>query len=216
MNPMRWMFLVALALAGCKKEKTDTAPTPAPAPTETAGDPAPSPAPDPAAGTTPTEAVEAAPAEGTGRTATEAAGEKPRKPIVAIGSDGKTKVLPMSAKVVADTAEYTIKLSAPAKTSSGADASATLEVIPKAGWKLNKDFPTKLTVTAPADVKLEKGEQTVPDAVTFGDKAGKWAFDFKASAAGDKSFACKMKFAVCTDTTCDPKKEDLAWNVSVE
>ena len=212
MNPMRWMLLAALALAGCKKEKTDTAPTPAPSAE-------PAPAPEPTAGAT---APETAPAPGAETVAARPADPAPegqapeKKPIVAIGSDGKTKVLPMSSKVVAETAEYTIKLSAPAKTASNADASATVEVIPKAGWKLNKEFPTKLTVTAPADVKLKKGEQTVPDAVTFGDKSGKWAFDFKASAAGDKSFGCKMKFAVCTDTTCDPKKEDLAWNVSVE
>ena len=212
MNPMRWMLLATLVVAGCKKEKTDTAPTPAPSAEPAAATVTPAAEDVAAKPTDPAPAEGAAPVEGAA--SIDQAPEEKGK-IVAIGSGGKTKVLPMSSKVVADTAEYTIKLSAPTKLSSGADGAATVEIVPKQGWKLNKDFPTKLALSAPGDVKVEKGEQTVPDAVAFGDKSGKWTFEFKTSQAGDKPFACKMKFAVCTDTTCDPKKEDLAWNVSV-
>ena len=94
--------------------------------------------------------------------------------------------------------------------------SATIELVPKGSYHLNKEFPTKLTAAAPADVKLKKDTQTIADAVTYNEKLGKWSFEFKTSAAGDKAFTCKFKFAVCTDTTCEPKKEDLAWNVSVQ
>jgi hypothetical protein len=44
----------------------------------------------------------------------------------------------------------------------------------------------------------------------------KWAIDFTASTAGDKAFTGKVKFAVCTETSCDPKKEELAFNVKVQ
>ena len=221
MNPMRWMLLAALALAGCKKEKTDTAPTPAPATTEPAateptGTEAAAGAPPAAKASASVDPVDEAPAEGTAPAGDPAEKAPDKGKLVAIGADGKTKVLPLSSKVVADTDAYTIKLSAPATMTSGSDGNATIELIPKGTYHLNKEFPTKLTVAAPADVKLKKDSQGIADAVTYKEKEGKWSFEFKPSAAGDKSFTCKFKFAVCTDTTCEPKKEDLAWNVSVQ
>lgn len=220
MNPMRCALLAVVLLAGCKKEKTDAAPAAAPATTEPAT--AERAAPEPGIGAAaaadpePAGATDPAPTEGATPAAAEVKPDKTTKPIVAIGSDGKTKILPMSSKVIADTEAYTIKLSAPAQTTSGADASATIELVPKGSYHLNKEFPTKLTAAAPADVKLKKDTQTIADAVTYNEKLGKWSFEFKTSAAGDKAFTCKFKFAVCTDTTCEPKKEDLAWNVSVQ
>jgi len=214
MNPMRCALLAVVLLAGCKKEKTAAAPAAAPSPatTEPAAVPAPTAAVEGAAADVPPDPApaEAEPA------AAEVKPDRGTKPIVAIGSDGKTKVLPTSAKVIADTAEYTIKLSAPAQTTAGADATATVELLPKGSYHLNKEFPTKLTATAPADVKLKKDTQTIADAVTYSEKSGKWVFEFKTTAAGSKAFSCKFKFAVCTDTTCEPKKEDLAWNVTVQ
>ncbi|HLU65875.1 MAG TPA: hypothetical protein VKZ63_06350 [Kofleriaceae bacterium] len=136
--------------------------------------------------------------------------------IVAIGASGKAKVVATGKKVLADTATYTVSIAAPAAVGTGAQGTATLEIVPKTGWKLNHEFPTKLTVTPPAGVTVKKAEQTVKDAVSFGDKAGRWAIQFTASSAGDKAFSGKVKFAVCTDVSCDPKKEELAWNVKVE
>jgi hypothetical protein len=217
------MLAAGLALgvaAGCKKSRTDAAAKPAAPVEQAAATPADPPPTTPASASTDAPGAEGA--EGTEGTPTDTADTAPPaaksggRDITAIGSGGKTKVLPMSSKVVADTAEYQIKLTAPARLTSSADSSATIEILPKEGWKLNHEFPTKLTASAPADVKIKKAEQTVADAVAFGDKAGRWTFEFKVGAGGDKSFTCKMKFAVCTDTTCDPKKQDLAWNVSVE
>ena len=136
--------------------------------------------------------------------------------VVAIGSGGKTKVSGGKAKVLADTATYSISLTAPAQLAKGADGSATLVIVPKTGWKLNQEFPTKLSVAAPAGVSVAKSEQKVADAVEFTEKSGTWAVKFKAESSGDKAFTGKVKFAVCTDTTCDPKKEELAWNVAVK
>lgn len=223
MNLMRWMLIIGLALGtglGCKKEKSDTAATPAPATTAAempeAAKAAETPPPDEAAPeVAPPDEGSATPGA-TAATPVDPGKKNSEKDIVAIGSAGKTKVMPMSSKVVAETGEYQIKLTAPARLASGAHSSATIEIVPKQGWKLNHEFPTKLAVSAPGDIKLKKSEQTVKDAVTFADKSGKWAFEFTVGAAGAKGFVCKMKFAVCTDTTCDPKKEDLAWNVSVE
>ena len=223
MNSMRWMCLAAtlLSVPACKKEKSvDQPATAAPSPTEAA---------DPVA--EPGAAQPAEPAAANMAAATAAAGsEQPAgdpatptatdqgggKDVVAVGSAGKEKVIATGSKTVADTDSYTVKLASPAKVTTGSKGSATLEIVPKKGWHLNEEFPYKLTMTAPSGAKVAKPEQGKKDTVAFSPDKMKWAIDFEASAAGDKAFTGKVKFAVCTETSCDPKKEELAFNVKVE
>ena len=203
MNSMRWMCLAAtlLSVPACKKEKSvDQPATAAPSPTEAA---------DPVA-----EPGAAQPAEPAA--ANMAAATAGGKDVVAVGSAGKEKVIATGSKTVADTDSYTVKLASPAKVTTGSKGSATLEIVPKKGWHLNDEFPYKLTVTAPSGAKVAKPEQGKKDTVAFSPDKMKWAIDFEASAAGDKAFTGKVKFAVCTETSCDPKKEELAFNVKVE
>jgi hypothetical protein len=214
MNSMRWMCVVAtlLSVPACKKEKSvDQPATAAPSPTEAA---------DPVAD--PGAAQPAEPAAANMVAAT-AGGEQPAadpgggsKDVVAVGASGKEKVIATGSKTVADTDSYTVKLASPAKVTTGSKGSATLEIVPKKGWHLNDEFPYKLTVAAPAGAKVAKPEQGKKDTVAFSHSSMKWAIDFEASAAGDKAFTGKVKFAVCTETSCDPKKEELAFNVKVE
>jgi hypothetical protein len=136
---------------------------------------------------------------------------------------------PGAAAVVADEAEavplgktvggddsYALTVDAPDRLASGAEGTVRVSIVPKKGWKMNHEFPTKLEVQAPAGVTVTKAEQRVPDAERFEDSGATWAIKVKASDAGTKSFQAKLKFAVCTDTTCDPKKQDLAWAINVE
>lgn len=208
MNSMRWMCVAAtllLALA-CKKDKAVDEPmAPAPQPTEAAN-----PAAEPGAA----QPAEPAAANAAAATAGDTGGDS--RDMVAVGSTGKEKVLATGGKTVADTQAYTVKLASPDKVTTGAKGSATLEITPKKGWHLNDEFPYKLTVTAPAGAKVAKPEQGKQDTVSFSRESMKWAIDFTASTAGDKAFTGKVKFAVCTDTSCDPKKEELAFNVKVE
>ena len=117
---------------------------------------------------------------------------------------------------VAETAEYQILVDAPASLGPKSDGVAHVEIVPKAGWKMNNEFPAKLTVTPPAGVAMAKSEQTRADAASFAEKAAHWSFDFTANAAGEQAFKCSMKFAVCTESTCDPKKEEITWKVAVQ
>ena len=225
MNSMRWVFLAAILLSAsaCKKESPATgSPLPATEPAE-ATKPA-----DPGAETptTPSAADEAAQAEVMDNSLTTGAaggGDLAKKvddakgnDVVAVGSSGKEKVIATAARTVADTDSYTVKLAAPAKVTTGSKASATLEIVPKKGWHLNDEFPYKLTVAAPAGTRVAKPEQGKKDTVAFSHQAMKWSIDFEASSGGDKAFTGKVKFAVCTETSCDPKKEELAFNVKVE
>lgn len=205
MNSTRCALALALsaslsfAAAGCKKERVISAEA-----TLAESGAKPSGA-EPAS-----EPIVAAPATPSQPAATAPAGD-----VVALGADGKAKVVATGGKKVADTPTYTITLAAPAQVGKGAQGTVVLEVTPKQGWKLNKEFPTKLTVAEPAGVKVAKKEQTVADAVAFADKSGRWQVQFQAESSGGKDFTGVLKFAVCTDTSCDPKKEELAWNVAV-
>jgi hypothetical protein len=128
---------------------------------------------------------------------------------------GEAEAVPQG-KTVGGDDSYTLTLDAPDRLASGAEGTVRVSVVPKKGWKMNKEFPTKLEVQAPAGVEVTKAEQRVEDAERFEDAGATWAIKFKSTQAGAKSFQAKFKFAVCTDATCDPKKQELAWVVNVE
>ena len=173
----------------------------APAPSGAADDMAPTPvapetggaAADPGTAPTPTEAAPA-----------DKGAAAPVKDAGGAGSAG------------AETEFYKVDISYPSTLKAGASGVARIVITPAAGWKMNHEFPTKITVEAPADVKVTKAEQKKGDAASFTDKGASFEVPFTATAAGDKSFQAKLKFAVCTDATCDPKKEELAWVVAVK
>lgn len=122
---------------------------------------------------------------------------------------------PFTSKTVGGDDSYTLKIKYPNEVKNGAKGTVTFTVIPADGWKMNKDFPTKLTVSAPDGVSVSKDKQKVPDAVEFSDGKAVFAVEFTPSSSGSKAFSAKFKFAVCTSSTCDPKKTELAWNTSV-
>ena len=128
---------------------------------------------------------------------------------------GEAEAVPQG-KTVGGDDSYTLTLDAPDRLASGAEGTVRVSVVPKKGWKMNKEFPTKLEVQAPAGVEVTKAEQRVEDAERFEDAGASWAIKFKSTQPGAKSFQAKFKFAVCTDATCDPKKQELAWVVNVE
>ena len=202
MNSTRCALILALcsslplAAVGCKKEGAEATPAASGA--------------KPSGGEAAAEPIVAAPA-----TPSQPAATAPSGDVVALGGDGKAKVVATGGTKVADTPSYTVTLASPAQVGKGAQGTVVLEVTPKKGWKLNKEFPTKLTVVEPAGVKVSKKEQTVADAVAFADQAGRWQVQFQADSSGAKDFTGVLKFAVCTDTSCDPKKEELAWKVAV-
>jgi hypothetical protein len=104
--------------------------------------------------------------------------------------------------------------SAPA--TAGAEGSARLTLKATGGYHVNKEFPLSLKVTPPEGVTLVKAQQGADDAAKLEELEAAWDIKFTSPAAGAKSFAATFRFAVCTETTCDPKIEKLAWNVEVQ
>jgi hypothetical protein len=126
------------------------------------------------------------------------------------------RAVPSASRTSVNADAYTVKVSVPASVAAGDKGTVRVTVEVKSGWKLNQEFPTKLVVTAPGDVTLEKAKLRAKDATSFSKKKGVFDVVFTPSASGGKDFSAKLRFAVCTDATCDPKTEKLSWQVSVK
>jgi hypothetical protein len=123
---------------------------------------------------------------------------------------------PMGKGVTITKEWYTLTIDVPDGVKSGAKGVVNVTLVPRNGRKINQEFPTKLTVDAPAGVKVDKPKQKKGDATYFSEKKASFKVAFTSTAAGEKAFSGKFKFAVCTDATCDPKTEKLAFRVAVQ
>ena len=112
--------------------------------------------------------------------------------------------------------EYDVSATAPATAKAKERAVVRVSLRPKAGFHVNVDYPAKLKITTPDGVTVEKAVQTAKEAARF-DKDG-LDFDvaFVADGAGAKSFTGTLSFAVCTDSSCKPAREPVAFDVSVQ
>lgn len=117
-----------------------------------------------------------------------------------------------------DTADSSFNLSvaAPSGAKAGAECVAHVVVTPGSGYHVNQEFPTKLVITPPDGVKVAKAEQHKEDAASFG--ANKLQFDVAMTPdkPGTYKVAGTLKFAVCTESSCDPKKREIAFEVAAQ
>jgi hypothetical protein len=111
---------------------------------------------------------------------------------------------------------FTVDVTPPTAAAIGSESKARVVLRPTGGYHVNKEFPMILTVTAPSGVDVPKAKQQGADATKFEETEAVFDVPFTIKEAGDKAFAATFRFAVCTATTCDPKNEKLAWNVSVK
>jgi hypothetical protein len=133
------------------------------------------------------------------------------------GADNGAKAPPPTGPVGDTGPDSSFKLTIttpPAK--AGAETVAHVEVTPGTGYHVNQDFPTKLVITPADGVTLAKAELVKDDAQVF--NTTKLAFDVKLTAAraGNFQLGGTLKFAVCTETTCDPKKRAIEIPVTVQ
>ncbi len=92
----------------------------------------------------------------------------------------------------------------------GAEAVARVVVRPGKGFHMNKDYPTKLSLELPAGVTSAKPVLEPADAEAFDDNQLAFAVKLTPTSAGDYSIPGTLKFAVCTESTCNPKKHAIA------
>jgi hypothetical protein len=105
---------------------------------------------------------------------------------------------------------------------AGTEVTAKILVTPAGPYKINKEFPTKLTLESPAGVVLAKAlltagghDQVKGDADAFEDK--QLAFTVKLTpTSGNHTISGTFKFAVCDKDTCLAKKEQISIAVAAK
>lgn len=97
----------------------------------------------------------------------------------------------------------------------GQPVKAEVVVKPGAGYHINEEFPTKLSLKAPAGVTLAKADLGKADAKMSKDEC-RFEVTLTGNEAGQKTVPGELKFAVCTDTTCDPQKTAVSIALSVK
>ena len=111
---------------------------------------------------------------------------------------------------------FTVKIDPPADAAVGAEAKVKITIVPKDPWHMNLDFPTSLAVRPPDGVTLAKAEQKKEDVLRLDESGCEYEVGFTPSAAGEKSFTGKLKFAVCQDEACAPVTKDVEFRVAVK
>jgi hypothetical protein len=112
-------------------------------------------------------------------------------------------------------ASYVLKIEAP-KATKGQPAVAHIKITPGAGFHMNKEYPTSLALTPPAGVTVAKAKLTAKDAAKWEEQGGEFAVNYTATAAGKQQVTGELKFAVCSATTCDPKKSAISFEIDVK
>ena len=104
---------------------------------------------------------------------------------------------------------------------AGAEASAGVKITPGTGFHMSTDYPIKLTLEAPAGVKLAKAEYNSGkgekgDADTFGEKGLGFVVKATPQKAGEYTINGVFKFGVCDDQSCHPKRQPIAITVNAK
>lgn len=112
--------------------------------------------------------------------------------------------------------QYKLEVKAPASVKKGAREAAQIHVEGANGSHINTEFPAKLTIVAPTGVTVEKPSQTKEDAVTLRQEAAIFKIAFTSSEAGRKDFTGELRFAICSESSCNTSSETIAFSVDVK
>lgn len=99
---------------------------------------------------------------------------------------------------------------------AGLEQAYKVSVAPGKGFHMNKDYPTKLTLELPAGVSSPKPILLAEDAAQFTEQALSFDVKLAAAAKGEYTIPATLKFAVCTDSTCNPKKQALSLKLAAQ
>ncbi|MEZ4367070.1 MAG: hypothetical protein R2939_12420 [Kofleriaceae bacterium] len=126
----------------------------------------------------------------------------PGTPVFA-GDDGATP-----AKAGADTS-FAVAVTAPPPGKAGARQVAKVRATPGPGYHMNHEYPAALRVDAVDGVTATKPQLGRGDVASLTDAELVFEVELTADRAGTFSVPAEFKFAVCTDSSCDPKKQTV-------
>jgi hypothetical protein len=113
--------------------------------------------------------------------------------------------------------EGELSIEVPPDAVAGQETTARVIVTPTPKYKINFEFPTKLSLETPADVTLAKADfkaggqaKSQGDAEKFEEKKLAFAVKLTPTKSGSHTINGTFKFAVCDKDTCLAKKETIA------
>jgi len=121
--------------------------------------------------------------------------------------------------------EGKLAVEAPAGAKAGAEAIAKIVVTPGSAYKVNTEFPTKLTLEnadgvtiAKAELKAGGQDKAKGDAEVFEESNLTFAVKLTPAKSGSYTIHGSFKFAVCdkAGSTCLAKKEPIAIQVAAQ
>ena len=98
---------------------------------------------------------------------------------------------------------------------AGAPVGVRLELTPSGGYKVNEEYPIAVEIVAPADVAAAKTKLGKADASVRHERAA-FQLTLTPRTAGAKVVALKLRFALCTDATCEPRKHAVDLKLDVK
>lgn len=110
---------------------------------------------------------------------------------------------------------YSVTVHAPT-AKVGAQSTATVTFKPGQGYHLNKDFPTSLKLNLPAGVSTPKPSLAKADAKAFSEDVATFEVQLTAASAGQKAITGTLRFAVCTEATCEPQSTPVTITLDVK
>lgn len=119
-----------------------------------------------------------------------------------------------STAFAADT--YKMVVTPPTSATKGQPAVAVVHIEGAGAFKLNLEYPMKLTITPPTEVSVTKTTFTKADATKLTKDGADFEIRFTSSSAGVKTFTGELKFAVATDTNTLPVTEKVTFSVTVK
>lgn len=109
---------------------------------------------------------------------------------------------------------YKIRIT-PGEAEAGKQATSVIEVTPMPGYKMNKEFPSRLAIEPTEGATLAKSAFEVGDA-QLSEEMLRFEIPFTAAEAGKLDLAGSTDFSVCNENACKLiRDEKLAWQVAV-
>lgn len=145
------------------------------------------------------------------QSSSQATAEAPAKPAADSAkpaADAKQPAAATPAKPAAKKGDAIFSVSdAVSEIKVGADGKATLKITPKAGFKINTEYPWKAALTAPEGITL-KSAAFGKDTWSLDNKAASLEIPVQASAAGEKTIEGKLNFSICDDSRCEVFRDE--------
>jgi hypothetical protein len=114
-------------------------------------------------------------------------------------------------------ADAAYRVEAPAASARANVPGATTVVVkPGKGYHFNRDYPTSLKLEANPEVAAPARLTRKDDGVKVAEDGASFEVKFTARSAGRKTVSGTLSFAVCTATTCDPRKEQVTLLIDVK